>query len=104
MSIVSPPDPMQGVCKKTVSIDSWHWRVCGRPIVEDGMCARHLAGERRSIKAADERRRRDSEAASQRLANAYLLSADWLAGQDYDGSEDFGRGYMHAVRLLRGEE
>lgn len=103
MSIVTPPGSDQGVCQKTVWPDSWHPQKCGRIAVDNGLCARHAAGERRSRQAREAQQRRENEAAERRLTNAYLLAADWLEGQDCDGSEDFGRGYMHAVRLLRGE-
>jgi hypothetical protein len=83
MSIVSPPDPE---CRGTESDSTITFP---RPY---GFCYRHwswLCGRGQGKCSAEFR------AAAQFL--------ELRAEQEATGSRDFGRGYMHAVRLLRGQ-
>lgn len=42
-------------CPKTVYVDSWHSRVCGRPVKRDGLCDIHVAAAERA-RAGTERK------------------------------------------------
>lgn len=74
MSIVSPPDPDDRVCQLTLRAvnDEYHARINDSLVI-----------------------------ASPQSRN---MIADWLerrAEQEATGSRDFGRGFMHAVRVIR---
>ena len=53
----------EDICLNMVAPDGWHYRPCGRKVKDDGMCALHLAGARRSAKAESERRAKDNRSA-----------------------------------------
>ena len=57
-------------CKRSVSIDSWHSRACGRPVKKDGLCGIHVAVvERRAVKRqAELDKRTRGKAAAAKLA------------------------------------